>query len=109
VRNLWLLSAGVTAAVKPKPAVTEDTREVIQWLRRPPLPNTARLFYWLFFQAALASLPANYRELLGLKSMPLKITRPITTSVLRFMRFAIGPDSPIEDAAIARLKRAGIL
>ena len=93
----------------PELAVTDDTREVIQWLRRPPLPIAARPFYWLFFQAALASLPQSYRELLGLKSLPLKTTRPVTTSVLRFMRFAIGPDSPIEDAAIARLKRAGVL
>lgn len=93
----------------PELAVTEDTREVIQWLRRPPLPITARPFYWLFFQAALASLPTSYRELLGLRSLPLRITRPVTTSALRFMRFAIGPDSPIEDASIERLKRAGAL
>jgi uncharacterized protein (DUF2236 family) len=95
-------------AFLPQLAVTEETREVIQWLRRPPLPITARPFYWLFFQAALASMPTEYRSLLALKSLPLAVTRPIVTAVLRFMRFAIGPDSPIEDAAIARLKRAGV-
>jgi uncharacterized protein (DUF2236 family) len=93
----------------PELIVTDDTREVIAWLRRPPLPLAARPFYWLFFQAALASLPANYRELLGLRSLPLRVTKPITTTILRIMRFAIGPDSPIEDAAIERLKRAGAL
>jgi uncharacterized protein (DUF2236 family) len=92
----------------PQLTVTDETREVIQWLRRPPLPITASPFYWLFFQAALASMPAEYRSLLGLKALPLWVTRPIVTSVLRFMRFAIGPDSPIVDAAIARLKRAGV-
>jgi uncharacterized protein (DUF2236 family) len=93
----------------PELVVTDDTREVIAWLKRPPLPLPARPFYWLFFQAALASLPANYRELLGLRSLPLSVTKPITTTILRIMRFAIGPDSPIEDAAIERLKRAGAL
>ena len=92
----------------PQLAVTDETREVIEWLRRPPLPITARPFYWLFFQAALASMPTDYRSLLGLKSLPLWITRPVVTSVLRLMRFAIGPESPIEDAAIERLKRAGV-
>jgi hypothetical protein len=28
---------------------------------------------------------------------------------LKFMRLAIGPESPIEDGAIARLKKIGVL
>ena len=89
--------------------VNDDTRDVIQWLRNPPLPTAALPVYALLFQAALASLPEEYRRLLGLQSQPVRLLRPVTTGFLKFLRFAIGPDSPIEDAAIARLHRAGVI
>jgi len=90
-------------------AVTDETREVIQWLKNPPLPPAARLVYALLFQSALASMPEAYRKMLGLKALPTWLLRPITTGFLKFLRFAIGPDSPIEDAAVARLHRAGVM
>jgi uncharacterized protein (DUF2236 family) len=89
--------------------VTEDTREVIRWLRRPPLPAAARPVYAWLFQSALASLPESYRSLIGIRSAPFALMRPPTTALLKLLRFAIGPDSPIEDAAVARLRRAGWL
>jgi len=89
--------------------VNDDTRDVIQWLRNPPLPTASMPVYGLLFQAALASLPLEYRSLLGLKAQPVRLIRPVTTGFLKFLRFAIGPDSPIEDAAIARLHRAGVM
>lgn len=89
--------------------VNADTRDVIQWLKNPPLPVAALPVYALLFQAALASLPEDYRRLLGFKARPVRLLRPLTTGFLKFLRFAIGPDSPIEDAAIARLHRAGVL
>ena len=90
-------------------AVTDETRDVIRWLRRPPLPLASRPVYALLFQSALASLPEEYRRMIGLRSLPLKVIRPVTTGLLKFMRLAIGPDSPVEDAAINRLRRAGVL
>ena len=90
-------------------AVTDETREVIQWLKNPPLPMAARLVYSLLFQSALASMPEAYRKMLDIKALPLWILRPMTTGFLKFLRSAIGPDSPIEDAAIARLHRAGVM
>jgi hypothetical protein len=33
----------------------------------------------------------------------------VTTGFLKFLRFAIGPDSLIEDAAIVRLHLAGVM
>lgn len=91
-----------------KLVVNQDTKDVIKWLQRPPIPVLARPFYALFFQAALASIPSQYRQMIGLRSLPLWFLRPVTTSVLRLMRVAIGPESPIEDAARARLIRAGV-
>ena len=94
---------------RPELTVTADTRETIQWIKNPPLPVTSRPMYALLFQSAVASLPVEYREMMGLRSLPLEILKPLTTGVLQLMRFAIGPDSPIEDAAILRLHRAGLM
>ena len=93
---------------RPELVVTEKTSAVINWIRRAPLPPLAKPVYALLFQSALASLPKEYRDLIGLKGAPLWLTRPVTTSLLRVMRFAIGPESPIEDAARERLVRAGV-
>lgn len=87
----------------------ETTHRVVEFIRNPPLPPMARFAYRLLFSAAVLSLPPHSRELLGLKAGPRWIIQPATRAVLRFMRFAIGPDSPIEDAAIARLRRIGAI
>jgi len=89
--------------------VTAATRETIHWIKNPPLPAASRPMYALFFRSAVASLPADYQEMMGLRALPLEILRPLTTGILQLMRFAIGPDSPIEDAAIRRLHRAGLM
>ncbi len=88
-------------------AVSADTREVIRWLRHPPLPLAALPIYELLFQSALASLPADYRALLNLKSVPLKIIQPLTRGLLKLIRIGIGPDNILADAAIARLEKSG--
>lgn len=88
--------------------VNADTREVIKWLKNPPLPPLAKPFYRLFFFAALATLPKSYQELLNQKTLPLWFVKSQTTNILRLMRIAIGSESPIEDAAIARLRRVGV-
>ena len=94
---------------KDKLVVTDETQAVIHWIKKAPLPPLAKPVYALLFHSALASMPEQYREMIGLRSYPLWLLKPITTNLLRFMRFAIGPDSPIEDAAIARLIRAGVI
>jgi uncharacterized protein (DUF2236 family) len=91
----------------PQLSVTEETKNVIRWIRKAPLPLLAKPVYVLLFHSALASLPQNYRSLIGIRGWPLWLTRPLTTTLLRVMRWAIGPESPIEDAAVERLKRAG--
>lgn len=86
---------------------TPKTFEVVKFIKRPPLPVLARPVYWLLFEAAVVSLPIEFRELLGLKAKSAKIIKPLTRGVLRFIRVAIGPESPIEDGAIERLRRIG--
>jgi uncharacterized protein (DUF2236 family) len=93
---------------KPILVVTEKTRQVIHWIKKAPLPLLAKPAYALLFHSALASLPKDYRKMIGIRSWPLLITRPVTTTLLRIMRASIGPESPIEDAAKSRLRRAGV-
>jgi uncharacterized protein (DUF2236 family) len=88
---------------------TPDTAKVIAFIKNPPLPGAAKLLYGLLFDAAVLSLRPEFRELLGLKPKPQWLIRPATRWSLRVMRLAIGPESPIEDGAIARLKRIGVL
>jgi uncharacterized protein (DUF2236 family) len=88
---------------------TEKTLDVVKFIKRPPLPVLARPVYWLLFEAAVVSLPTEFRALLGLKAKPRWIIQPLTRGVLRLIRFAIGPESPIEDGAIERLRRIGVL
>ncbi len=86
---------------------TEDTLRVVEFIKNPPLPNLAKPIYGLLFEAAVLSLKPEFRELLGLKAKPRWLIRPMTRGILRFMRTAIGPESPIEQASITRLLRIG--
>ena len=85
--------------------VTDETRETIQWIKNPPLPATSKPMYALLFQSAVASLGSECQQMMGLKCLPLRVLRPLTTRVLQIMRLAIGPESPIEEAAIRRIER----
>lgn len=87
----------------------EDTLEVVKFIKNPPLPLLAIPIYRLLFDAAVLSLKPEFRELLALKSKPRWLIQPLTRFVLRAIRAAIGPESPIEDGAIARLRRIGAL
>ena len=88
---------------------TPDTEKVIEFIKNPPLPTSAKPIYGLLFEAAVVSLRPEFRKLLGLKAKPRWIIQPLTRFTLKFMRAAIGPESPIEDGSIARLKRIGVL
>ena len=89
--------------------VNDTTREVVKFIKDPPLPPVARFVYTLLFQAAVVSLEPRFREMLGLKKPVRWIVQPLTRATLRFIRLAIGPESPIEDGAVDRLKRIGVL
>ena len=88
---------------------TADTQRVLEFIKNPPLPGLARFVYGLLFDAAVLSLRPEFRTLLGLSAKPSWLIRPATRWTLRFMRAAIGPESPIEDGAKARLRRIGTI
>jgi uncharacterized protein (DUF2236 family) len=89
--------------------VSEDTASVVRFIKRPPLPILVRPAYALLFQAAVVSLRPEHRELLGLNAGPRWLIVPITRFLLRAIRVLIGPESPIEDGALRRLKRLGLI
>ncbi len=93
---------------RPELMVNEATRQVLHWIKHPPLPKTSLPAYRLLFQAAVASLPDDYRSMLGFRTLPLWVLRPVTRNLLKTLRFAIGPESPLEDAAIARIRKREI-
>lgn len=100
ITDLW--SRGVLVA-------TDTTRAVVDFIRRPPLPLAVRPIYRLLFDAAVVSIRPEFYDLLGLRPKPRWLVVPLTRWVLRAIRFAIGPESPIEDAALRRLRRVGVI
>ena len=84
---------------------SDSTQSVIAFIRKPPLPLLARPIYRLLFDAAVVSMRPEFRTMLGLRAKPRWIIVPATRLTLRVMRAAIGPESPIEEAALARLAR----
>jgi len=88
--------------------VDETTLRVVAFLRRPPLSLTARLAYAFLFAAAVVSLPKELRTMLKLPRYPVWLVRPLGRGFLRFLRVAVGSESPIEAAALVRRHRLGI-
>jgi uncharacterized protein (DUF2236 family) len=86
----------------------DQTRKVIGFIKNVGLPWYARPIYRVLWLAAVASLQPKYRALLGLKTPGRWIT-PVTSWMLRAIRVVIGPESPIEDGALRRLERLGLI
>ena len=82
----------------------ERVEETIAFLRNPPLRKSMMPFYRVMFAGAVASIPKEYRDILGLK----KSRWPViwaTGAILRILRGLLGPSSTSEDAARIRLAR----
>lgn len=86
----------------------ETTQKVIGFIRKPGLPGAVMPIYKLLFAAAVVSLAPEHRKMLRLRVLPAWLVIPLTRATLRSLQLIIGPDSPIEDGALARLKRLGI-
>ncbi len=106
-RNLTELN-DVLTRYQPELTYNQDTEAVVRFIRKPPLPILARPIYALLFKAALLSLRPNHLALLGFKK-PNAIVVPVTRFTLKAIRTIIGPESPIEDGAIRRLRRLGLI
>jgi uncharacterized protein (DUF2236 family) len=88
---------------------SDSTRSVVGFIRRPPLPLPVRPVYRLLFDAAVVSIRPEFQAMLGLKPKPRWLIVPLTRFVLRAIRIGIGPESAIEDSALRRLRRLGLI
>lgn len=89
---------------EPELSADERVRDIVRFLRRPRLPWLVGLVYPVLFAGAVASLPAHYRALLGLRR-PLWPAFTANRMLLAGMRVALGPVSPSERAARERIAR----
>ncbi|TDW29292.1 oxygenase MpaB family protein [Cryobacterium psychrophilum] len=82
----------------------ERVAEAVRFIRYPPLRPSMLPFYRIMFAGAVASLPVEYREMLGLKRSRLPVIWA-TGVVLGLVRSLLGASSSSEDAARARIAR----
>lgn len=90
-------------------SVSADTLRVVAFVKKPPLPVAARPIYRILFAAAVATIPVEFRQQLRLRAVPHWLVMPVTRVTLRVMRASVGTHSPIEDAALDRLRRVGAI
>jgi uncharacterized protein (DUF2236 family) len=89
-------------------ALRRDERvdEVVRFLRRVPLPGSMGVSYRLLFAAAVASLPREYRKLLGLRRPPLPVITLARVALAASTR-ALGAGPRAQDFARERHARLG--
>ncbi len=78
--------------------------EAVRFIRNPPLQRAMMPAYRIMFAGAVASIPADYRRMLGLRRSWLPAVWG-TGIVLRLARLLLGESSTSEDAARARIAR----
>ncbi|KGJ74653.1 hypothetical protein GY21_10245 [Cryobacterium roopkundense] len=78
--------------------------EAVRFIRNPPLRPSMLPFYRIMFAGAVASIPREYRDLLGLGRSRLPVVWA-TGAVLGLVRTLLGPSSSSENAARVRIAR----
>jgi uncharacterized protein (DUF2236 family) len=84
----------------------ERVAEAVRFIRNPPLRRSMMPAYRVMFAGAVASIPREYRELLGLRRSRLPVVAA-TGLVLGTVRRVLGGTSTSEDAARRRIARLG--
>lgn len=82
----------------------ERVAEAVRFIRNPPLRPAMMPAYRIMFAGAVASLPEEYRRMLGLRRSPLPVIAA-TGVVLSLVRLVLGSSSTSEDAARTRIAR----
>jgi uncharacterized protein (DUF2236 family) len=82
----------------------ERVAEAVRFIRNPPLRRSMMPAYRVLFAGAVASIPPEYRERLGLRRSPLPVVWA-TGVVLALVGALLGRSSTSEQAARARLAR----
>lgn len=80
--------------------------DVVRFLKKPPFRGTMGIAYRVLFAAAVSTIPAPYRRLLGVRRSILPV-RMLTRFALWFAQRAIGSGPRAQDFARMRLRRLG--
>ena len=85
----------------------ERVADVVRFLRRPPFRGRLGVAYRLLFAAAVFTIPARYRRMLGVRRSILPV-RAMTRLALVVAQRAIGSGPRAQDFARQRLRRLGL-
>ena len=83
----------------------EAADRTVDFIRHVPMPVPARPPYALLFAGAVATMPAEHRELLKLPGVPLTLAKPAVGAMLGTLGLVLGPHSPSQQAAFTRIDR----
>jgi uncharacterized protein (DUF2236 family) len=94
-------AAELSSWIRDHPAIASSPAQTqaIEFLRRPPLPAAVGLGYRLLFEAAVATLPPEIAEIVGLS--PRTSGRRLGRQTVRSLRWALG-SSPSWHLALVR-------
>lgn len=84
----------------------ERVTDAVRFIRNPPLARAMMPAYRIMFAGAVASIPADYRAMLGLRRAPWPAIWA-TGVVVGAVRLLLGQSSTSEDAARRRIARLG--
>ncbi|MEX1079508.1 MAG: oxygenase MpaB family protein [Homoserinimonas sp.] len=84
----------------------ERVADVVRFIRNPPLTRTMKPAYRILFAGAVASLPRQYREMLGLRRTWLPAVTA-TRVMLWGIALVLDGTSSSEEAALRRIARLG--
>ncbi len=84
----------------PEVGESPGLAETVAFLRSPPLPPAVRVGYGVMFRAAVATVPARLRDILGVRRRPGALV--IGRLMIRLLRWALG-SSPSWHVALVRV------
>jgi uncharacterized protein (DUF2236 family) len=82
----------------------ERVADVVRFLKKPPFTGVFGIAYRVLFAAAVSTIPAPYRRMLGVRRSVLPV-RAMTGVALRMAQRAIGSGPRAQDFARMRLRR----
>ena len=83
--------------------VDDKTKRVIQFIQNPPtFTGMTKLVYSIMFSAAYHLLTDEQQKAIDVKVLPKEVALPLATFIMTTIRFVLGPNSPLETAALNR-------
>ena len=101
-QNLHELQA-VLKSYESQLRVDENSKRVIQFIQNPPtFTGMTKLVYSIMFSAAFHLLSEEQQKAIGVDAMPAAVSNISATVMMQTIRTILGPNSPLETAALNR-------